>query len=701
MANSGALPPSILQKLSYPPTSVSSGGGVTVSLRTKNGLHFRQRELIGTVTAKAAIRPSHNATKFEGAGRGRHVGQMKLWNNLEAILRDTCRDVSFVVYAGSAPGQNIVDLARKYRELEFLCYDPRAMCEGLPSNVTHFQCEMGLNHAQELRNLGLRILFVSDIRSEPVNRQGKLADAKLQAALCKELQPTAFSLKLCAACPLSDPQPAGFVTYQLFASPFATEFRLVNVNWDGKQFGKLDYEKIRFRLNAWNSSRRGMVTDKQRWSHRESVEQVARRLALLGATRCHFRQQYSLEPNHPYLSLQLGHQESGCSPCLLDAEQIEYITKKQGGVMPKRVRNFSVVNGHPTARYFRDNSRNWIAESVSPTHRFIAFGGNSLKLELLGSVLWNCSPEFSDKDRKKHQFWREHGITNFCLCTVEAHLMGGCSGCKRFLAMRKLISAMMVDVIYYIRWATLASIVDRYADLYSYHHRFKGSHGALFQLPGRKPECVWYREGESIRFSANCDGVVYKHSDLSWLDDMRGVESTYIRDFGDAGVVERFYAQDGTRTDHYQAVSRQEELQVVDEIEIAVQKTAVEALANRVPSLLVAKCTQGLAKRVADTVTAEMILTASLRAASTRNAAITGHIREINLRTAQAQFLEKARRNEEIPTSLAKRLALGVTQSTEGINAYFEREKDYKIYIVTGLITLVIMAIMGYDMDLF
>ena len=148
-----------------------------------------------------------------------------------------------VVYAGAAPGYHIAFLSRVlFPSLHFVLVDPRSFGVEASDRIELRQELFTDAMADEfgvLARAGRRVLFMSDIRTEPNDEEHVAADMAMQLRWHNRMRPAATMFKFRLPwSPGTSRYPAGRVFLQPYAVSRSTETRLVTagdaplVDWD-------------------------------------------------------------------------------------------------------------------------------------------------------------------------------------------------------------------------------------------------------------------------------------------------------------------------------------------------------------------------------------------------------------------------------------------------------------------------------------
>lgn len=180
-------------------------------------------------------------------------GQRKLALSEVDFLTDFADDGDLVVYAGSAPGTHLLDLAKLFPTLTFHLYDPRDFDVNLYRDQRFTIFQKFFTDLDALRYTGKNVIFLSDIRtvsnelSNEINELRVAQDNYDQARLHQLMKPKKALLKFRLPFPIKGspiyPNSEkknkflfryldGEVRLQAFAPPYSTEKRLIpNGKW--------------------------------------------------------------------------------------------------------------------------------------------------------------------------------------------------------------------------------------------------------------------------------------------------------------------------------------------------------------------------------------------------------------------------------------------------------------------------------------
>jgi len=222
-----------------------------------------------------------------------HLGQFKL------LMSEICFLTKFmhmkdmlVVYVGGAEGYHIKKLAELFTQMKFELYDACKFSISETINMKIFNRYFNDDDAFRYKNIGKKILFISDIRNHP-NKDVKedsvdtdveknvIEDMETQRKWVKIIKPHASSLKfrlpyeICKTYQYLD----GYRMLQPYA-PFSTEVRLFSIyrTPNGKCTNMIDKD-IQYECNCFdkkmayfNSSVRNMKYNK--WSEQFMTNKV-------------------------------------------------------------------------------------------------------------------------------------------------------------------------------------------------------------------------------------------------------------------------------------------------------------------------------------------------------------------------------------------------------------------------------------------
>ncbi len=211
-----------------------------------------------------------NAAKNLDAHNSIHLGQRKLFNALLHFCTTEAREGDTVVYAGAAPGNNILFVAELFPFLHWELFDPNfandasmAQKFAKQNKITVMPSSLGVESVQSIhgRTDANNILFFSDIRSTHkkfVQEDLVWMDMDLQMKLVQDIKPRAYCLKFrIPYCRFNKKVNSfdylrGTLWLQPFNRTMSTEARLVGkggVNMEPNIRYDLTHEKRHYYIN--------------------------------------------------------------------------------------------------------------------------------------------------------------------------------------------------------------------------------------------------------------------------------------------------------------------------------------------------------------------------------------------------------------------------------------------------------------------